>query len=269
MGNSTRRTTSTTTPQGSGASGARQGQRPQQQIAALRTRLRRAHMVNLVLVVIVLLLVVVIVAQQDRATTASAGASASPSGVLADQVARADADDPRAIGDIDAPVTIVEWTDLRCPYCASFANQTLPTLLTRYVETGQVRIEFHDVAYFGDESVDAAVAARAAGEQGRYVAYLETLYAAAPETGHPDMPREKLVGFAEQAGVPDISAFTAALDRDDLRQAVEDDTTAANSLGITGVPFFVIGDDTLSGAQSSDTFTKTIETQLQDAQDAA
>lgn len=231
--------------------------------ASLRAKLRRAHIFNVIAAVVSLVLVVVVVAQQQSSGSADTSASASTATtVLADQYARADADDPRAIGSIDAPVTIIEWTDLRCPYCASYTNETLPTIISDYVNTGKVRIEFHDVAMFGDQSVAAAVAARAAGEQGMYAEYVEALFAAAPETGHPDLPREKLVGFAEQIGVPDMATFTAALDRTDLTDAVNSETSESQGYGITGVPFFIVGDTTLSGAQSVTTFTNTIDAQL-------
>lgn len=71
---------------------------------------------------------------------------------------RRDADDPKAIGSVDAPVVMTEWIDLRCPFCASFSRDTLPALIADYVDTGKVRIEFVDVAFFGTQSEDAQVA---------------------------------------------------------------------------------------------------------------
>src|SRR5699024_2745913 len=50
------------------------------------------------------------------------------------RVERRDPDDPMAIGDVDAPVVLVEWVDMRCPYCAMFGRETLPTLVEEYVE---------------------------------------------------------------------------------------------------------------------------------------
>lgn len=191
------------------------------------------------------------------------GEGATPSG---DQpYVRREEGDPLAIGALDAPVVLSEWTDLRCPFCAVFANQTLPTLIQEYVDTGKVRIEFHDVVFFGDQSRDAAVAARAAGEQGLYVEYLETLYAAAPPNGHPDLPRAALIDFARTTGVPDMDAFTRALDDPDLGQKVDRSTAVAQSLGVNSVPFFVIDGKALAGAQGIDTFRQFIDQALAEA----
>jgi len=88
-----------------------------------------------------------------------------------------------AVGDIDAPLVIIERTDYSCPYCAVFAVDTLPTLLDAYVDTGLVRFEIHDVAKLGAESLEAAAAARAAGEQGRYLEFMEAVIASEEAAG--------------------------------------------------------------------------------------
>ena len=165
-----------------------------------------------------------------------------------------DPDDPMAIGDVDAPVVLVEWTDMRCPYCAVFSQETLPTIVDEYVETGEVRIEVRDVAFFGEASETASVAARAAGQQGMFMEYLDAVYAAAPAEGHPELPVDQLIAFAEEVGVPDIAKFTADLDDSALRAAVRESTSTAQQLGVSGVPFFAVGTSALSGAQPIDAF---------------
>lgn len=203
------------------------------------------------------------VASASASSAASATASSTTDSTpLAVKVARNQGDDPMAWGDPDAPLVIVEWTDFRCPFCASFANATLPVLYVDYVKTGKVRFELHDVAFFGDDSIDAAVAARAAGAQGKYREFMTVLYAAAPASGHPDMPKDKLVGFAKAAGVPDLEKFTAALADETLRTQVTDSTSRAQQMGVSGVPFFVIGNQTMDGAQPLATFQQVIENEL-------
>jgi protein-disulfide isomerase len=174
-------------------------------------------------------------------------------------VVRRDAGDPMALGSVDAPVVLVEWTDFRCPYCAVFSRETLPVVIKEYVETGKVRLEVNDVAFFGDQSVDAAVAARAAGEQGKFHEFMTTVYEAAPEKKHADLTRERLIALAKKAGVPDVARFSADLDRKDLRNAVQSSTTAAQQLGVTSVPFFVAGETALPGAQPSEVFRQFLD----------
>jgi protein-disulfide isomerase len=249
----------------------------------LETRLKRYRLATLLLAVACLFLLIVTVAQIGTAgSSVTAGAAKggearsqdAPSGTRTPEdsantgdapMATRDPDDPMAKGDVDAPVVMVEYTDLRCPFCASFNQDTLPAIVEDYVDAGLVRIEVRDVAFFGEESVDAAVAARAAGEQGKYFDYLDTLYAAAPESGHPDMPRKKLMGFAKTAGVKDLDAFETALGDDDLKQAVLRGNSEAQQAGVSGVPFFVVGNQTVSGAQSGQTFRAFLDQALTDA----
>jgi protein-disulfide isomerase len=191
---------------------------------------------------------------------AAGDSSASEQG-LASLAERRDGD-PLALGPVDAPVVMIEWSDYRCPFCAVFANDSLHEIREEYVDTGQVRFEFRDLAIFGDQSIDAAVAARAAGEQGRYFEFAEALFAAAPEKGHPDLPEEALVGFAEAASVPDLARFERDLDDPRLRALVEADTARAQQLGATGTPFFLVGGTPLSGAQPVEVFSRVIEAEL-------
>ncbi len=120
-----------------------------------------------------------------------------------------------AIGAIDAPVVLSEWIDFRCPFCAVFSRNTMPQLVKEYVDSGKVRIEMHDVAFFGEESVRAATAARAAGEQGKYFEFVSAVYDAAPESGHPELLAEELIEFAKIAGVADLAKFEADMQRED------------------------------------------------------
>src|SRR5699024_456129 len=124
--------------------------------------------------------------------------------------------DPTALGDVDAPVVILEFADYRCPYCGVFATDTLPTLVDEYVDEGLVRVEWRDVPIFGEESFAAAVAARAAGEQDLYWEYNAAIFAGADSSGHQSLPTDKLIALAEEVGVPDIEKFTADLENPDL-----------------------------------------------------
>jgi protein-disulfide isomerase len=177
-------------------------------------------------------------------------------------LAHRSADDPMAMGAVDAPVAIVEYADFRCPFCAKFARDTLPKLVAKYVDTGLVRYEFRDLPFFGDESVDAAVGGRAAALQGRFWEYLHAVYDNAPETGHPEMPRSALLAFAEQAGVPDMNRFGSDLDNNQLRATVTTEGTQGQSLGVDGVPFFVIDNVAVSGAQPLSVFEQIIDKRL-------
>lgn len=225
----------------------------------LEARYRRSRTWNIVLAAVAVFLGVVVIAQTltdgsgtEEQITETAENTQNPGGDM--EFVRREADDPRAIGSVDAPVVMTEWIDLRCPFCASFSRDTLPALITDYVDTGKVRIEFVDVAYFGEQSLDGQIAARAAADQDKYVEYVTAVFDAAPEKGHPDLTRDVLIDFAEQVDMPDMARFTSDLDDPQLRSTAEAQTLEAQQLGVTAVPFFVAGQTALSGAQPESTF---------------
>jgi protein-disulfide isomerase len=226
-----------------------------------------------VLGVAVLLLFVGIFAYQggksQQAASAGQGEQAGQSAQQGSEgeldMSRRIADDPTALGAVDAPVVMVEYSDYRCPFCGLFARDTLPALVEKYVDSGDLRIEWRDLPVFGEESMEAALAGRAAGEQGKFWEFNKAVYAAAPERGHADLNRERLIGFAEQAGVPDMKKFEADLDSKQLREAVVKDAQEAASLGATGTPTFLVNDTPFVGAQPLEAFEKAIDAELNEA----
>src|SRR5690625_8033412 len=90
--------------------------------------------------------------------------------------AHRDADDPLAIGDVDAPVVMIVYSDFRCPYCGEWSRTTLPALTDKYVDSGEMRVEWRDMPVLGDPSVEAALAARAAANQGQFREVADALY---------------------------------------------------------------------------------------------
>lgn len=193
--------------------------------------------------------------QPNAPTTDSAD---GPIGPLGDMSRRA-AGDPVALGDVDAPVTMVMFSDYRCPFCAKFATTLEQPLIDKYVDTGVMRIEWRDFPIFGEESMRAAVAGRAAARQGKFWEFNDAVYAAAPASGHPDLTRADLIEFAKQAGVPDIDAFTADLEDPKLAAAVQEDFDEGAALGVPATPSFVINGYPLRGAQPLAEFEKVID----------
>nr|WP_281497004.1 thioredoxin domain-containing protein [Ornithinimicrobium sp. F0845] len=174
---------------------------------------------------------------------------------------RREADDPLAKGDVDAPVVIIEYADYRCPFCASWGRDVQPALQD-LIDDGTVRLEFRDRILFGEDSEATALAARAAGEQGLYWEYHDAVFAAAPASGHPDMPREKLLGLAEEIGVPDLAQFEADLDSAELRAAMEADMAEGDSLGVRSTPTFLVNTVALVGAQPEQVFRQAVAQEL-------
>ena len=80
------------------------------------------------------------------------------------------ADDDPIIGNPDAPITIIEFSDFQCPFCARFHIQTLPTIMEEYIEKGDVKLVFRDfpLQSIHPNAVPASVSAECANEQGKF-----------------------------------------------------------------------------------------------------
>ena len=218
--------------------------------------------------VVAVLVVLGVISVVDRPAPPGAAAAAPTAATPADPVAagrlavpRRQVDDPLALGPVDAPVVVAEWGDFQCPFCRLFSTNTEPTLLARYVATGKVRLEWHDYAYLGPESVIAARAARAAGRQGKFWPFHDVLYREQPRENSGAVTEASLSAQAQRLGL-DVTRFRADLADPALARAVADDQAAGTRIGVTGVPSFVIGDQLIFGAQPTATFEQAIDAAL-------
>ena len=133
--------------------------------------------------------------------------------------------------------------------------------MQEYVEGGTLRIEWRDFPYLGKESLSAAVAARAAQEQGGFWEYHDLLYRNQPG-GFPD---EKLLGLAREAGL-DAERFEADLASGEYEQIVTSDFREGQQRGISGTPTFVINGQVLSGLQPVEVYEDAIEQAKREAE---
>jgi protein-disulfide isomerase len=136
-----------------------------------------------------------------------------------------------------------------------------PELVERYVENGTLRYEWRDFAYLGQESVNAALAARAAQEQGRFWEYHDVLYENQGSVNSGAFSDEALVGFAEEVEV-DTEQFEAALTSGRYESVVQSDLREAQNAGIQGTPSFTINGQRLVGPQPLEVFEQVIEAKL-------
>jgi protein-disulfide isomerase len=177
----------------------------------------------------------------------AARASAAPAAAeRKDRVRLPDANGHAALGRADAPVTIVEFTDLQCPYCARFARDTFPRLREHFIDTGQVRFVSRDLPLaFHAHALPAAVAARCAAEQQRYWEYRAALFARQGALGNTDSYR----AAAEEAGV-DVAKLEDCrkTKQAEYEAAAVADRDAANRTGITGTPSFIVSRTVATGA---------------------
>jgi protein-disulfide isomerase len=191
----------------------------------------------------------------------AAPAVADPQARARLDVPRRVAGDPLALGRPDAPVVMAEWGDFQCPFCRLYATTTEPELVRRYVDAGLVRLEWHDFAYLGPESVLAARAARAAGEQGRFWDFHAALYRDQPPENRGAVTEASLAATAGRLGL-DVDRFRRDAADPRTAAAVSADQQLGARLGVGGVPSFVVGDQLIFGAQPLPTFTRALDAAL-------
>lgn len=164
-------------------------------------------------------------------------------------------------GEETAPVTIVEFTDYQCPFCKRAFEQTYPEIKKQYMDTGKVRYLVHDLPLpIHPNAPAAALAARCAGEQGRYWPMHDAIFTNQDEwaNGQAD---ELMKQYAKGAGL-NPSQFNSCYDGKKYQAAVEADAALAAQLGATGTPTFYINGRTLVGAQPMASFRAMIEEEL-------
>jgi protein-disulfide isomerase len=80
------------------------------------------------------------------------------------------------LGSPSAPVTLVEYIDLQCPYCQQFESDAMPTLIRRFVRPGKVKVEARPIAFIGPDSERGRAALLAAGQQNRLFNFAQLMY---------------------------------------------------------------------------------------------
>jgi protein-disulfide isomerase/plastocyanin len=161
------------------------------------------------------------------------------------------------IGDPDAPVTIVEYSDFQCPFCAEFYTDTLPSLKQNYVEEGVVNLVFRDFPLdIHPEAQSAALAASCAGDQDKFWDYHDLLF-----ENQADLGEESYHTWAKELDL-DLLQFTECLNSGTHLAAIQQDFLDGQAAGITGTPAFFINGKLVSGAQPIGVFEKEIEAAL-------
>lgn len=166
--------------------------------------------------------------------------------------------DGTRLGRADAPVTLEVWADYQCPFCRRFAVQTMPALVS-LLEDGTIALVHRDYAFLGQESFDAAVAARCAAREGGYWAMHDAIYGAQLGENQGAFSRTVLTGLAASIGL-DEAAFAACLDDRAVLVDVLDETAAGVRDGITSTPTsIVLGGARFTGVPAIEELTTAID----------
>jgi len=189
----------------------------------------------------------VLVTRDSSSPQPAAAGMVAPVGIQVDGVATTKAllkgipQRGTTLGSAKAPVTLVEYADLQCPYCARFSNEDFPGIVRDYVRTGKVKMVFRGLTFVGPESKTALETALAAGAQQRLWHVVKLLYANQGGENEGWVSEELLRGVGE--AVPGLSVDAMLESRSD--PAIANELTAAqgaaNMDGVTGTPTFAVG----------------------------
>ena len=173
-----------------------------------------------------------------------------------------------ALGKSDAPVTVVEFADYQCPFCARFHKQVVPRILTDYVSTGKVKFVYRDFAFLDSltgvddgESHLAAEAARCADDQGKFWQYHNYLYEHQNGENQGAFTKANLEGFAKVLGL-NTDVFSSCLASRKYQAAVEKSTADGRTLRVSGTPGTFVNGKLIEGALPYEEFKSAIDQAL-------
>ena len=197
--------------------------------------------------------------------------SNQPTPQQAPQPVRISLDDDPIRGDPDAPITIVEFSDFQCPFCARFHVQTLPSIIEEYIEEGKVNLVYRDfpIQSIHPNALPAAVAAECANEQGKYWEYHDTLFEKQNSWNRLDS-NSAIATFSQYASDIELEQeqFDSCLQTGKYLEEVQGDLSDGRDYDVTGTPGFFIGNEDIgfvkiNGAQPFESFKRIIDAQLE------
>ena len=180
------------------------------------------------------------------------------------------ADNDPIIGNPDAPITIIEFSDFQCPFCARFHIQTLPTIMEEYIEKGDVKLVFRDfpLQNIHPNAVPASVAAECANEQGKFKEMHDILFERQNEWSNLETVYviDLFNQYSKQINL-EQEQFTSCLSTGKYVKEIQNDLNDGRTYGVTGTPGFFIGNEQigfveLKGSQPFESFKKIIDSQL-------
>jgi protein-disulfide isomerase len=149
-------------------------------------------------------------------------------------------------GKASAPVLVEEYGDFQCPHCTDFQRDVGPTV-DRLVEAGTIHFVYHPIAFIGPESTTAANAAECAGDQGKFWAYHDRLFAQQGAENSGTFSTSKLLSIGRQVGVSD-QRFTTCVNKGTYDGWVAKSTDDASRRGVNQTPTVFVDGQAVSSA---------------------
>ena len=181
-------------------------------------------------------------------------------------------DDDPVLGEKNAPVTIIEFSDYQCPFCRKSFREVLPLIKKNFIDTGKVKLVFRDfpLTSIHPSALPAAEAAECADDEGKYWEMHDKIFNEQnklnPSGGTVAFTKEDLKKWASEIGL-DTTKFNNCLDTEKYLKEVQKDFNDGASYGVQGTPAYYVGNEKngyklISGAQPYQVFEQAINSLL-------
>lgn len=165
------------------------------------------------------------------------------------------------IGDVNAPVTIVEYASMTCGHCANFHVNSYPQIKKDFIDTGKAKLIIREFP-FDPRALAAAMLARCTGDDARRTAMVDVLMEQQDEWARAENASAALLKFAKLAGMSQED-FTSCLNDKELQQkVVETQERGQNEFGVNATPTFFVNGDKYAGALGPDEMAAVIRSHL-------
>lgn len=179
--------------------------------------------------------------------------------------------DSPVMGNPNAPITMIEFSDFQCPFCGRFFSLTLPDIEKNYIDSGKVRLVYKNfpLENLHSNALAASIAAECANEQGKFWEYHNTLFE--NQTSWAQLSATDTIKafkqYASEFGL-DANSFNSCLDSGKYVDKVNKDQQDGSQYGVNGTPTFFIGNDKkgymeLDGDQPFSSFKKELDSELE------
>lgn len=169
-------------------------------------------------------------------------------------------DDDIVLGDADAPITLIEFSDFQCPFCSKFYSETLSQIKKEYIDTGKVKLVYRDYPLsFHPAALPAALAVECAADQSTEAAWALHDAIFENQTAGQELNPDNIKKWAGGIRAINASALQSCIDNKTHEEEVNKDMADGQASGIDGTPgFWILGPDgqnkKISGAYPFDTF---------------
>jgi protein-disulfide isomerase len=161
-------------------------------------------------------------------------------------------DDDRILGVADAPITIIEYSSLTCPHCATFHEDPLPQIKENWIDAGKARLVFRHFPLDGLALRAAAISNCFEGE--RFFAFLDLLFKSQSKWARADDPLAALARYARLAGLSQEDFDRCLADESEMNRILERVQDGKTTYQVRATPTLIVNGKVYEGRRTYSSF---------------